>query len=503
MANKLKPKSYFSKSHLSVFLIIFAVIGLIILIKSLAAPNPSLPGDLNNDDTVNITDMSILLSNYGTTDPTKIAQADINGDGAVNVLDMSILLSNYGKSVTSTSNGVFTGSYFNNATLSGTPVLTRTDNTINFDWGSGSPDPSVPADNFSVRWIGNFTFEAATYTFNVTTNDGMRIYVDNNLILDQWQDQAASFSPTYTATAGTHQVKVEYYEGANTAKAQVSWTKQTTGGGGGTGTISWNINYETGNTSQWSGGIQCAGTNDTGYTYGTMSVDTTTFGEGTHGARIDLPSDTINGGSRCEGLEARRPIYGSDHWYGMMYKFPTNWQEPSSAFWGMAIAQLNYQLIWGAPVLLAAHADKVDLTINTGFCADVNSTKPGCTYSSTNGSSIGNVPETKIIPGPIVTNNWYEVIVHAKWTGDPTQGIIEGWYRLKGQTTWNKTVNLTGYPTIQWSNSAPLSVWQGNPSFNVNDKFGAYRGQSTFPITFWHDNIMDGTDFNAVSSHMP
>jgi len=90
----LKPKSSFSKSHLGVFLIIFAVIGLLILIKSLAAPNPNLPGDLNNDNNVSVTDLSIILSNYGTTNNA----ADINSDGSVNVLDLSILLSHYGQS---------------------------------------------------------------------------------------------------------------------------------------------------------------------------------------------------------------------------------------------------------------------------------------------------------------------------------------------------------------------------------------------------------------------
>jgi len=95
MVKTLKPKHSFSKPQLLVFLLVFGLIGILIW-KSFAAPNPSLPGDLNNDNTVNITDMSILLSNYGTTNST----ADINGDGTVNVLDMSILLSNYGKTIT-------------------------------------------------------------------------------------------------------------------------------------------------------------------------------------------------------------------------------------------------------------------------------------------------------------------------------------------------------------------------------------------------------------------
>jgi hypothetical protein len=97
--NKLKSSlvtNRFSKSRLLVFILVFAVIGSIILIKSLAAPNPNLAGDLNGDNTVNIQDLSILLSNYGTSNST----ADINNDGTVNVLDLSSLLSHYGQTYT-------------------------------------------------------------------------------------------------------------------------------------------------------------------------------------------------------------------------------------------------------------------------------------------------------------------------------------------------------------------------------------------------------------------
>ena len=88
-------KTSFSRPKLLIFILAFALIGYLIF-RAFASPNPNLPGDLNNDNTVNVTDLSILLSNYGTTNST----ADINGDGTVNVLDMSILLSNYGKNYT-------------------------------------------------------------------------------------------------------------------------------------------------------------------------------------------------------------------------------------------------------------------------------------------------------------------------------------------------------------------------------------------------------------------
>jgi len=93
LMRKLKT-SKFSKAQLAIFVIAFALIGYLIF-KSFAL-NPNLPGDLNNDNSVNVTDLSILLSNYGTANST----ADINSDGTVNILDMSILLSHYGSSYT-------------------------------------------------------------------------------------------------------------------------------------------------------------------------------------------------------------------------------------------------------------------------------------------------------------------------------------------------------------------------------------------------------------------
>ena len=94
--NIVKPSSSFSRKHLLLFALLFGAVGGYIIYRSFAAPNPNLPGDLNADNIVNISDLSILLSNYGTTNPT----ADINLDGTVNILDLSILLSHWGQSTT-------------------------------------------------------------------------------------------------------------------------------------------------------------------------------------------------------------------------------------------------------------------------------------------------------------------------------------------------------------------------------------------------------------------
>jgi hypothetical protein len=89
--------------------------------------------------------------------------------------------------------GSFTGQYFANTTLAGTPAATRTDASITFDWGTGTPFPGVvPADYFSVRWTGTVGGTPGTYTFTTTTDDGVRLWVNDHLLIDRWYGQAAT-----------------------------------------------------------------------------------------------------------------------------------------------------------------------------------------------------------------------------------------------------------------------------------------------------------------------
>jgi glucose/arabinose dehydrogenase/PKD repeat protein len=123
--------------------------------------------------------------------------------------------------------GQYKGSYFANQTLSGTPVTERCESVINYDWGSGSPSGSgVGPDNFSVRWAGTHSFAATgTYTFTATADDGVRVYLDGTLVIDQWKDQSATtYTASRTVTAGNHELKVEYYENSGDAVARFSVT---------------------------------------------------------------------------------------------------------------------------------------------------------------------------------------------------------------------------------------------------------------------------------------
>jgi hypothetical protein len=113
-----------------------------------------------------------------------------------------------------------------------TLALTRTDPEINFNWGDpGGPDPAVGDDNFSARWTGEV--EAAfteTYTFYPRTDDGVRLYVDGQLLVDRWVDRSpAEDKATIDLVAGnTYSLVMEYYENGGGAVAELRWSSPRT-----------------------------------------------------------------------------------------------------------------------------------------------------------------------------------------------------------------------------------------------------------------------------------
>src|ERR1051326_1512746 len=119
------------------------------------------------------------------------------------------------------------GTYYNDISLT-TPIFTRTDSTINFNWGLGSPDPRINVDNFSVRWTGFVVPPySGTYTFYATSDDGIRVWLNGSLIIDSWIDQAATQHPSglINLTADTlYDFQVDYYEHSGDAVAQLAWT---------------------------------------------------------------------------------------------------------------------------------------------------------------------------------------------------------------------------------------------------------------------------------------
>lgn len=116
------------------------------------------------------------------------------------------------------------GEYYNNDQLSGCPAFIRSDPTINFDWEAGSPGPLLSYDHFSVRWTRTLPFAGGYYRFYTRTDDGVRLWVDDQLLIDQWHAQAATtYHGDQFLSPGNHSMKMEYYEGAGGAVARLWW----------------------------------------------------------------------------------------------------------------------------------------------------------------------------------------------------------------------------------------------------------------------------------------
>ncbi|MEM7800807.1 MAG: PA14 domain-containing protein, partial [Chloroflexota bacterium] len=116
------------------------------------------------------------------------------------------------------------GEYFNNTALSGSPVLTRNDQAINFNWGSSSPSPNlVDNDNFSVRWTQTVGLAAGTYQFNVTVDDGVRLYVNDQLIIDRWTTSPGLVSGQIALPGGDTRIRLEYFELTGLGQVRLDW----------------------------------------------------------------------------------------------------------------------------------------------------------------------------------------------------------------------------------------------------------------------------------------
>lgn len=121
--------------------------------------------------------------------------------------------------------GAWQGVYFSNTNLRGNATLVRMDEAIDFDWGTGSPDPSLPINGFSVRWTNDITFAPGQYRFTLTVDDGARLYIDGRQVINDWiDDPVRVVSADVAITSGTVPVMLEYREGVGEAQVKLDWT---------------------------------------------------------------------------------------------------------------------------------------------------------------------------------------------------------------------------------------------------------------------------------------
>ena len=127
---------------------------------------------------------------------------------------------------TSSGAGGILGEYFSNTTVSGTPVLTRIEPRIDFNWGAGTPGAPLQDNNWSARWTADLNvLFTDTYIFSVNSEGGTRLWIDDKLVIDMW----VSWVPTRYASlpmyleSGIHSLRLEFADFDRNAQQQLYW----------------------------------------------------------------------------------------------------------------------------------------------------------------------------------------------------------------------------------------------------------------------------------------
>jgi photosystem II stability/assembly factor-like uncharacterized protein len=163
-----------------------------------------------------------LPTSLDTTSSTATVQTTVLGQFALLALRQTriylpLILKNYSPS--------WWVEYFNNETLSGPPVVTHDEPTIDFEWYDGSPDTLVQADHFSSRFTRSFFFDGGTYRFMVFHDDGARLWIDSQLVLDAWHWGRETQTVDVPLSPGSHAVRLEHYEIDGWAALRLSWER--------------------------------------------------------------------------------------------------------------------------------------------------------------------------------------------------------------------------------------------------------------------------------------
>lgn len=107
--------------------------------------------------------------------------------------------------------------------------FSRLDSEIDFNWGPNAPDPRIEPETFSIRWTGEIVARSSEeYTFWVTVDDGVRLWIDGKLLIDEWhRNEATEFSGRIRMEAGKHYpILLEYYQDPSLAQVSLSWSSK-------------------------------------------------------------------------------------------------------------------------------------------------------------------------------------------------------------------------------------------------------------------------------------
>ncbi len=120
------------------------------------------------------------------------------------------------------------GEYFNNRNLEGEPVLTRVERKIDMVWDGSGIDQKVNSHDISVRWTAKLIpGVSGKYIISFTGDDGYRVWLDNELIMDAWRNQGPTenYKAIELFARREYDLKIEYFQGEGGAVAQLKWAR--------------------------------------------------------------------------------------------------------------------------------------------------------------------------------------------------------------------------------------------------------------------------------------
>ncbi|MFW5697077.1 MAG: PA14 domain-containing protein, partial [Fimbriimonadaceae bacterium] len=103
------------------------------------------------------------------------------------------------------------------------PIYTTSTEELNYNWGAGPIAVNLPADHFATLAVGEIDVEPGTYTLSITSDDGVRVWVDGEMIIDEWQWQSAALFERELELSGQHEIRILHFEidGGATLKAML------------------------------------------------------------------------------------------------------------------------------------------------------------------------------------------------------------------------------------------------------------------------------------------
>ena len=119
------------------------------------------------------------------------------------------------------------GEYFNNLAVDGAPHFTRLDAQLNFDWAFSGPAPGTINDDFSARWTGQVQARSSEdYIFSITADDGVRLWIDGQLLVDDWASPTLNWhdTPPLALVSGqSYDLQIEFYDSGGAAHIFFYW----------------------------------------------------------------------------------------------------------------------------------------------------------------------------------------------------------------------------------------------------------------------------------------